>query len=92
MSDISRQAAIDAITDENILRNMDSVQDSDLHRIKRAVHRIIASLPSTQPISITWSDNTARKTNVYCSKSGYLCEFATEYGHCQLTGCVKERG
>ena len=46
---ISRQAAIDAMTDKNIICNMDSVQDSELHRIKRAVHRILASLPSVQP-------------------------------------------
>lgn len=50
MSDlISRQAAIDAITDERIVNNMDSVYDSELHRCKRATHRILASLPSAQP-------------------------------------------
>ena len=43
-----------------------------------------------KPISITWSDKTARKTKLYCRKSGYLCEFATEYGYCQITMCVKE--
>ena len=46
---ISMKAAIDAMTDKNIICNMDSVQDSELHRIKRAVHRILASLPSAQP-------------------------------------------
>lgn len=46
---ISRQAAIDAITDESIVRNMDSVYDSELHRCKRATHRILASLQSAQP-------------------------------------------
>ena len=64
----------------------------------------LLSLPSAQhkkygdfderaeyPISITWSDKTtARKTKLYCKKSGYLCEFATEYGYCQITVCVKE--
>ena len=45
---ISRQAAIDAITDERIVTNMDSVYDSELHRCKRATHRILASLPSAQ--------------------------------------------
>lgn len=43
-----------------------------------------------KPISITWSDKTARKTKLYCRESGYLCEFATEYGYCQITVCVKE--
>ena len=50
MSDlISRQAAIDAITDESIVANMDSVYDSELRRYKRAMQRILASLPSAQP-------------------------------------------
>lgn len=46
---ISRQAAIEAITDECIVTNMDSVYDSELHRFKRATHRILANLPSAQP-------------------------------------------
>lgn len=25
----------------------------------------------------------------YCRYKGTACEFATEYGYCQLTGCVK---
>lgn len=45
----SKQSVIDAITDENIIRNMDSVMDSEMHRVKRSVHRIIASIPSAQP-------------------------------------------
>lgn len=50
MSDlISRQTAIDAITDERIVANMDSVYDSELHRCKRATQRILASLPPARP-------------------------------------------
>lgn len=45
---ISRQMAIDAIMDESIVANMDSVYDSELHRCKRATHRILANLPSAQ--------------------------------------------
>lgn len=45
---INKQMAIDAMTDDNIIRNMDSVYDSALHRIKRSVIRILAELPSTQ--------------------------------------------
>lgn len=26
----------------------------------------------------------------YCRYKGILCEFATEYGYCQITVCVKE--
>ena len=25
----------------------------------------------------------------YCRYKGILCEFATEYGYCQVTACVK---
>ena len=51
---ISRQAAIGATTDENIVRNMDSVYDSELHRCKRAMHRILASLPSAERKKGKW--------------------------------------
>lgn len=27
----------------------------------------------------------------YCRYKGILCEFATEYGHCKVTACVKKR-
>lgn len=47
---ISRQAALDAITDDSIVANMDSVYDSELHRYKRAMHRIIANLPSIDTV------------------------------------------
>lgn len=46
---IDRRAAIDAITDERIVANMDSVIDTELHRCKRATQRILANLPSAQP-------------------------------------------
>lgn len=28
----------------------------------------------------------------YCRYKGIACEFATEYGYCELTGCVKWNG
>lgn len=46
---IKRKDAIDAMTDDNIIRNMDSVYDSALHRIKRSITRILAGLPSAKP-------------------------------------------
>lgn len=46
---ISRKSAIDAITDERIVANMDSVFDTELHRYKRAMQRILASLQTVQP-------------------------------------------
>ena len=42
-----------------------------------------------KPLVITWTDKTARKAKKYCKTSGYLCEFATEHGCCQITLCVK---
>ena len=60
---------------------------------RQAVIDAIMSLPSEQPnnVNITWSDKIPRKTKLYCSMSGYLCEFATEFGYCQITACVKGR-
>lgn len=58
-------------------------------QLVEALEMAISAL-AEKPISITWSDNTAKKTKLYCRKSGYLCEFATEYGYCQITACVKE--
>lgn len=46
---ISRQMAIDALTDKNIIEHLDSVYDSELHRFKRATERIIAQLPLVEP-------------------------------------------
>ena len=43
---ISRAAAIDALTDTNLRRNVDSVCDGDMNRIRRAAHRVIAQLPA----------------------------------------------
>ena len=48
---ISRQQAIDALTDENIIDHMDSVHDSELHRCKRAFERILSQMPPVQPNS-----------------------------------------
>jgi hypothetical protein len=42
---ISRAAAIDALTDTNIKRNVDSLCDGDMNRTRRAAQRIIAQLP-----------------------------------------------
>ena len=63
-----------------------------LKKIKNEYERaeVARWVNAEKPISITWSDKTARKTKLYCRKSGYLCEFATEHGYCQITMCVKE--
>ena len=63
-----------------------------LNKIKNEYERaeVARWVNAEEPISITWSDKTARKTKLFCRKSGYLCEFATEYGSCQITMCVKK--
>lgn len=43
---ISRAAAIDALTDKNLRRNVDSVCDGDMNRTRRAAQRVIAQLPT----------------------------------------------
>lgn len=77
MSDlISRQAAIDAITDECIVNNMDSVRDTELHRCKRATHRILANLPSVDPVKHgewVWQDSPVFG-NPYGSYMCPLCQ------------------
>lgn len=45
---IDRWETIDRINDENIEAHMDSVMDGELHRVKRAVQRIVASMPSAE--------------------------------------------
>ena len=63
-----------------------------LKKIKNEYERaeVVRWVNAEKPISITWSDKTARKTKLFCRKSGYLCEFATEHGYCQITVCVKK--
>ena len=43
---ISRWEAIDALTDTNLKRNVDSVCDGDMNRTRRAAQRVIAQLPA----------------------------------------------
>lgn len=73
---ISRKAAIEAITDERIVTNMDSVYDSDLHRCKRAMHRILASLPSAERRGRWIEEYSANHFQAKCS----ACGESTLYG------------
>ena len=55
MSDmISREAAVDSLTNTNLKRNVDSVQDGDMNRTRRAAQRVIANLPTIEAIPIEW--------------------------------------
>ena len=94
MSDlISRQAAIDAITDEHIVTNMDSVYDSVLHRCKRATHRILANLPTIDPVKHgEWVRNNPLTDTLSCSVCNYEIpteELRTPY--CPWCGARMER-
>lgn len=66
--------------------------DKLLKKIQNPYERAEVSrwVNSEKPLRITWSDKTARKSRLYCKMSGYMCEFATEHGYCQITVCVKE--
>lgn len=33
--------------------------------------------------------NTTHNTNAYCKEKGIWCVFATEYGCCKLTACMR---
>ena len=54
---ISRAAAIDSLTNTNLKRNVDSVQDGDMNRTRRAAQRIIASLPTIDAIPVEWLED-----------------------------------
>lgn len=51
---ISMTAAIDALTDTNLKRNVDSLQDGDMNRARRAAQRVIANLPTIDTIPVEW--------------------------------------
>ena len=47
---ISRWSAIDALTDTNLKRNVDSLCDGDMNRTIRAAQRVIAQLPAVDAV------------------------------------------
>lgn len=51
---ISRRVAIDALTDTNLKRNVDSVCDGDMNRTRRAAQRVIANLPAVNAVPVNW--------------------------------------
>ena len=62
---ISRQAALDvAMNDSLIINAMDSVIDGDIHRTKRAITRLLASLPSA-PRWIPVTERLPEETGIY---------------------------
>ena len=49
---ISRAAALDALTNANLKRNVDTVCDGDMNRIRRAAERVIAQLPAVDAVPV----------------------------------------
>ena len=73
---ISRQAAIDAAMNDSLIINaMDSVKDGDIHRTKRAIVRLLASLPPAEPEIIRCKD---------CKYGGYEPATPNKYHPCDL--------
>ena len=95
---IDRWQAIDRINDENIEAHMDSVMDGELQRTKRAVQRIVASMPSARPkgkwIRITHGADPEiymcsvckRKVNDY----GPDCMMSIRYPYCHCGAEMRE--
>lgn len=72
---ISRAAAIDALTDTNLKRNVDSLCDGDMNRTRRAAQRVIAQLPAVDAAPVIHAHWIyGRNTSVTCS-------------HCHRTYC-----
>lgn len=62
---ISRTAAIDALTNTNIKRNIDSVCDGDMNRTRRAAQRVIAQLPAVDAAPVVHGRWMDKKQNSY---------------------------
>lgn len=67
---ISRDAAIDALTDTNLRKNVDSVCDGDMNRTRRAAQRVIAQLPAADATPVVhgrWEEKMEHMGLVCCS-------------------------
>lgn len=68
---ISRWAAIDALTDTNLKRNVDSLCDGDMNRTRRAAQRVIAQLSAVDAVPVVharWVEETDHSYHWHCSK------------------------
>lgn len=74
---IDKQDVIDAMTDDNIIRYMDSVYDSALHRIKRSVLRILDNLPE----ALTREDIKLIRSSLQLKRLAMLQEWYDEAGY-----------
>lgn len=83
---ISRQAALEMLNDDELERQVDDVFDGSLHRYKRAAQRIIAQLPTIDPVKHgKWiADKYTRK----CSEceSTYWMREGNAWNYCPNCG------
>ena len=76
---ISRMAAIDALTDTNLKRNLDSVCDGDMNRTRRAAQRVIAQVPTVDAIPMEW---LREKIKEHTDEEGWQDYLANSFGLC----------
>lgn len=72
---ISRQDAIDALTDTNLKRNVDSVCDGDMNRTRRAAQRVIAQLPTIDAVEVVhgeWIAGREIAREMLCDKTTHI--------------------
>lgn len=77
---IRRFDAIDSITDDSLIRNMDSIDDGWIRKCERAAQRVLASIPAADVISV-----------VRCKDCKHWC-FITGCGMaCKYTNMIKSK-
>lgn len=72
MSDvIDREKAMNAVADvRNILEHMDTVYDGDINRVKRAIERILAELPTVEAVPVKHGHWLVNMFFIECSECG----------------------
>ena len=60
---ISREEAINSLTEENLVLNLDSVMDGLSNQIKRSAHRILASLPAADVRPVVYCKDCKHRFN-----------------------------
>ena len=77
---ISRWAAIDALTDTNLKRNVDSLCDGEVNRTRRAAQRVIAQLPAVDAVPVVHARWRALKDGTEeCTNCGGVCPHEENY-------------
>lgn len=98
MDIIYREQALELMGDRNIEAHMDSVMDGELHRVKRAVQRIIVSMPSARQkgkwIRITQGADPEKYMCPFCHRTvenyGPDCMVSIRYPYCHCGADMRE--